>query len=621
MKEKSDARPYSFIRRGFSLLSAIIGFIARLFVALCLFGIGVMLVFAITGGPVPEVPKDSVLIWNPQGALVDEVDSQRAALLGKYFLGEEFNKTRVADLVTVLKRAAQDSRIRLVLLKLDGMGEAGMAQLQELTAAIRSFQTSGKPVIASSLRYNQLQYVLAAQAGKVYLDPIGDVELKGFGIYPHYFKDALDTLGIGVNVFRVGKYKSAVEPFVRRDMSPDAREESAVWLGGLWNIYKEGVATGRHFKLDVIDGYIADYVNRLAAQNGDAARTALKAGLVDKLVTEEEVQQELGKSAGVDPDTGLYRRIDDRDYLRAIDAEQTGSRKKKIGLIVISGPIVEGEGWPGVAGAETIAELLRKGRKDKEFAALVLRVNSPGGSLYASETIRRQVAAVREAGKPIVVSMSSVAASGGYWIAVNANQIWAEDSTITGSIGIFSLQPSVYQMLQKLGITTDSVESAPLAGAMRLDRPLSRDAQRILQFQVDQGYDRFVKLVAEGRGLSVEAVQQLAQGRVWTGRDAMGIGLVDHVGGLDGASDAAARLAGVSEGQYSLVPAGKPRGVLERLVDRAKKIGERSGLDGLLPAEVARRLTSLRTASSLAWMNDRKGIYVYCPCEPDFGAR
>ena len=621
MKEKSDARPYSFIRRGFSLLSAIIGFIARLFVALCLLGIVVMLVFAITGGPVPEVPKDSVLIWNPQGALVDEVDSQRAALLGKYFLGEEFNKTRVADLVTVLKRAAQDPRIRLVLLKLDGMGEAGMAQLQELTAAIRSFQTSGKPVIASSLRYNQLQYVLAAQAGKVYLDPIGDVELKGFGIYPHYFKDALDTLGIGVNVFRVGKYKSAVEPFVRRDMSPDAREESAAWLGGLWNIYKEGVATGRHFKPDVIDGYIADYVNRLAAQNGDAARTALKAGLVDKLVTEEEVQQELGKSAGVDPDTGLYRRIDDRDYLRAIDAEQAGSRKKKIGLIVISGPIVEGEGWPGVAGAETIAELIRKGRKNKEFAALVLRVNSPGGSLYASETIRRQVAAVREAGKPIVVSMSSVAASGGYWIAVNANQIWAEDSTITGSIGIFSLQPSVYQMLQKLGITTDSVESAPLAGAMRLDRPLSRDAQRILQFQVDQGYDRFVKLVAEGRGLSVEAVQQLAQGRVWTGRDAMGIGLVDHVGGLDGASDAAARLAGVSEGQYSLVPAGKPRGVLERLVDRAKKIGERSGLDGLLPAEVERRLASLRTASSLAWMNDRKGIYVYCPCEPDFGAR
>jgi protease-4 len=618
MTEKSQARQHSFIRRGFSLFDAALRVVTRLFVAVCLLGIVVVVLFLLTGGPVPKVPKNAVLIWSPQGQLADEADSERSTVPGKYFFRGEFNKTRVADLVTVLKRAAKDPRIRMVLLKPEGMGRAGMAQLQELTAAIRGLETTGKSVIATSVRYNQLQYLLAAQARKVYLDPIGDVELKGFGIYPHYFKDALDKFGIGVDVFRVGKYKAAVEPFMRRDMSPDAREEHAVWLNGLWAVYKDEVAAGRRFEPEKLDRYVGEYADLLAAQNGDAARTALEAGLVDQLVTDEDLQRELDKTVGVDPDAGSYARIDDRDYLRATRAEQAISVEKKIGLIAISGPIVEGESWPGVAGAETITDLIRRGYKNKKIAALVLRVNSPGGSLYASEKVRRQVAAAREAGKPVVVSMSSMAASGGYWIAVNANQIWAEDSTITGSIGIFSLQLSVQQFLERLGITSDSVETTPLAGAMRLDRPLTPDARRILQSQVDQGYDRFVKLVAEGRGLSVEAVNQVAQGRVWTGRDGLRLGLVDRVGGLDAAVEAAARLAGIAEGQYILEPISRPRKFFEQLADRAGKIGVRIGLDETLPAWFRERIGY---HFSLAWMNDPRGIYVYCPWEPDLGAQ
>jgi protease-4 len=361
-------------------------------------------------------------------------------------------------------------------------------------------------------------------------------------------------------------------------------------------------------------------VEDLAAQSGDAAQAALKAGLVDKLATDEELQQELGKLVGIDPDTGAYWQIDDRDYLRATNAERATARSSKIGLIVISGPIVEGESWSGVAGADTIADLIRSGYKNKDIAALVLRINSPGGSLYASEKIRRQVLAAREAGKPIVVSMSSMATSGGYWVAVNANQIWAEDSTITGSIGIFSLQLSVNQLMERLGVNTDSVETTPWAGAMRFDRPLSPDAKRVIQLQVNHGYDRFVTLVSEGRGLSVEAVKQIAQGRVWTGRDAIRIGLVDQVGGLDAATKSAARLAGIAEGQSALVPIRPPHKLLKQLLDRAVKVSEQSAVEEMLPASLHQRIHPFGANLSLGWMNDEKGIYAFCPCQPDLGA-
>lgn len=620
MTDKSDNRQYAGIRRAFSLFDTFLGVITRLFITLFLLGFVVTLVLLMTGGPAPRVPEKAVLVWAPQGTLVDESESERASTLGRYFFGEQFKKTQVADLVTVLNRAANDSRIKMAVLRLEDMGAGGMAQLQELTAAIRNFETKGKSVIASSLRYTQPQYLLAAQAQKVYLDPIGDIELKGFGLYQHYFKELLDKFGISVNVSRVGKYKSAAEPFIRADMSLDAREENTAWLDTLWNIYKTEVATGRRFQPDVIDRYVGHYVEELAAQNGDAAQAALKAGLVDKLATDEELQQELGKLVGIDPDTGAYWQIDDRDYLRATNAERATARSSKIGLIVISGPIVEGESWSGVAGADTIADLIRSGYKNEDIAALVLRINSPGGSLYASEKIRRQVLAAREAGKPIVVSMSSMATSGGYWVAVNANQIWAEDSTITGSIGIFSLQLSVNQLMERLGVNTDSVETTPWAGAMRFDRPLSPDAKRVIQLQVNHGYDRFVTLVSEGRGLSVEAVKQIAQGRVWTGRDAIRIGLVDQVGGLDAATKSAARLAGIAEGQYALVPIRPPQKLLKQLFDRAVKVNEQTAFEEMLPAWFQQRIRRFGANLSLGWMNDEKGIYAFCPCQPDLGA-
>lgn len=385
-------------------------FMARLAVALFYLGVLVGLWFLFTGGPAPTVPDRAVLVWAPQGDLTERPDAGNR--LARSFWGGKPDHTRLADLITVLDRAAGDDRIRLVRLKLDDMGHAGLAQLQELADAIRRFRKSGKPVIATSYRYDQGQYILAAQAKKICLDPMGDVLLKGFGSYHYYFGKVLGELGIRAHVFRVGQYKSAVEPFVRNDMSAAAREESRALLSSLWNVYKQEIAAGRPQMPGSIDDYVSRYGDRIAAERGDSARTALEAGLVDELVTAEQISVKPASLFG--PDAEPYRPIDDRDYLAATDAERSGRPPKAVGLIVVSGAIVEGRSLPGMAGADTLAGLIERGRKDEDVSALVVRVDSPGGGMDAAEKIRRQLVLTRDQGKPVIVSMADVAASGGY---------------------------------------------------------------------------------------------------------------------------------------------------------------------------------------------------------------
>lgn len=610
----------AMVKRIFSALWYLIVVVWRVLITLFVLASLALMFFIVKGPPTPHVGDKVALIWAPQGSVVEHSELGPGALIRR-ITAEKPQQTLLRGLVTALRRAASDPRIAMAVLRLDDLSQAGMAQLQELGGAIRAFRASGKKVIAYAQSYSQQQYYLAALADKVYLDPMGAVLLQGFGVYQHYFKDALDALGVKVHVFRVGQYKSAVEPFMRNDMSPQARQENLAWLHTLWNIYKTDVADSRGLPPKAIDHYIDNLPAELATHNGDTAALARSAGLVDKLATPAELHAEVAKTVGVDQRTGGFRGIDNLDYLQATGGLQAGDPPGKVGLIVMEGPIADGESQPGVVGGDTVAYQIHKARRDESIAALILRVNSPGGSATASEVIRRAVAATRKAGKPVVVSMSTVAASGGYWAAMNANQIWAEASTLTGSIGIFGLLPNFQTPLEKLGIHTDWVSTHVLTGALRPDRPLSPEAARIVQLVVDKGYQRFIHRVAQARGMSVEAVDQIAQGRVWSGRDAKRLGLVDRLGGLRQAAEAAAALAGLQKGRFMLVPVSATSSLGERVLQHfvtlaaqrldAKRLSMPNWFDWLVPL---RNETML-----LTWLHDPQAAYAYCPCWPDLG--
>ncbi len=595
----------------------ILDLLRRIFFTLVFLAIVAALVYVFFGRyHAAQVPDGAALVWVPRGDLVDRAAEGERSLVAK-ILGEAPSSTRVADLVTALQRAADDSRIRLAVLRLDQLGAAGMAQLQELAGAIAQFRKSGKKVIAYAPAYDQRAYYLAAQADEIYMDPMGRVDLQGFGVYQHYFKELLDTIGVQVHVFRVGKYKSAVEPFIRNDMSPAARAADRAWLGTLWNAYRHDVASARKLAPGAIQSYITGYADHLEAEAGDTARVAKNAGLVDGLMPVSQLRRKIAGMVGLAPGGDTFRQIGDREYLAATGGAVRGSSSgHEIGLVVIEGAIVDGAGGYGTAGGDTIAAMIRKARRDHNIAALVLQVNSPGGSVFASEEIRREVERTREVGKPVVVSMSNVAASGGYWVSMNANQIWAHTTTITGSIGIFGIVPTFEKPLNAIGIHTDGLGTTPRAGAFRLDRPLSAAVERSLQASIDHGYQVFVSSVAQARGMSVDAVDRIAQGRVWSGADAKRIGLVDHIGGLDDAARAAARLAGLRPGRYQLHP-------IMPEEDRATRLLRR--LYGtvavpVLPQWLSNVIRSQAVAAlQLDWLDDPHFMYARCFCRPDLG--
>ncbi|MDN5871022.1 MAG: signal peptide peptidase SppA [Nitrococcus sp.] len=607
------------VKRFFSTLWYLIVVVWRVLFAAFVLSLVVLVFLAIKGPPEPQVGNEVALLWAPQGSVVETNELGPDALVRR-IIGGKPQQTSLRGLVSALRRGAADPRISMVVLRLDDLAQAGMAQLQELGSAISAFRASGKQVIAYAQSYTQQQYYLAALANKVYLDPMGAVLLQGFGVYQHYFEDALDKLGVKVHVFRVGQYKSAVEPFMRNDMSPQARKENEAWLHTLWDIYKTDVAEARGLPAQTIDRYINELPVKLAAHDGNTAALARSAGLVDKLVTPAQLRAEVAATVGVDPQTGDFRHIGNLDYVQATGGLQSDNQPGKLGLIVIEGPIADGESRPGVVGGDTVARQIRTARRDESIAALVLRVNSPGGSATASEVIRRAVAATRQAGKPVVVSMSSVAASGGYWAAMNANQIWAQPSTLTGSIGIFGLLPNFHALLEDLGIHTDWVRTHALTGALRPDRPLTAEAARIVQLVIEQGYEQFIHRVAEAREMSVSAVHEVAQGRVWSGRAANHLGLVDRLGGLRQAAAAAAKLAGLQEDGFMLVPVPAASTLGERLLRPFLSLTQRLRAEHLpIAGWLERWLAESGEPLPLSWLHDPKATYAYCPCWPDLG--
>ncbi len=568
---------------------------------------------------IPIVPRSAALVIAPEGELVEQLTSTPVRRAFGQASGGPAPETLLRDVTDAIAAAKSDARIKLIVLDLGSLESSGLSKLQEIGAALRDFRASGKRVVVAADSLDQSQYYLASQAGEVYLDPMGMVYLDGFSYYRMFLKDAIDKLGVDVNVFRAGTYKSYTDQFSRSDMAPSERDESSVWLNALWNSYQQDVTRARSLPAGALNEFITEEPAALLAVNGDAAKLALQRGLVTALKSRRQVADELKVLVGEDEDSHSFNSIAMNQYLASVRSKHVLKSKSdsKVGVIVASGEILDGHQPPGTIGGESTADLLRQARYDNAVKAVVLRVDSPGGSMFASEQILREVQSLRKAGKPVVVSMSTYGASGGYYISAAANQIFASPTTLTGSIGVFSVVPTFQHSLEKLGIKVDGLGTTALAGDMRQDRALTPAARQILQSSVDHAYAEFLRRVGDGRKKTVEDVDKIAQGRVWAGVDAQRIGLVDHLGGLKDATDAAAKLAQLGadyDVDYIETELNLREQLLMQLRSETVYMGE---LAGIVPQRsgIERILDPvLEQARAIARLNDPRGLYAYCWC-------
>ncbi|MEM6457369.1 MAG: signal peptide peptidase SppA, partial [Acidobacteriota bacterium] len=468
------------------------------------------------------------------------------------------------------------------------------------------------------------RFHLATAADEIHLHPEGLVLLEGYGQYRTYYKEGLDRFGIQYHVFRVGDYKSAVEPYVRNDMSEEAREANLDWLGDVWTNYLQDVAAARSLDPDAIARFIEEMPTRVRAEQGDIALAALENGLVDQLSHRDAVRDRLIELVGRAADGDGFRRIGHAAYVAQLDARpsEAGTSDGTVGVIVARGTILDGEQPPGTIGGDTVAKLVRQAREDDDIAAIVLRVDSGGGSAFASEVIRRELALARDAGKPVVVSMGSVAASGGYWIATSSDEIWASPSTITGSIGIFGLFPTIDQPLNRyLGMNVDGVGTTSFAGALRPDRPLEPKLGETIQLVIEDGYRDFLERVANAREMTIEEVDAVAGGRVWSGEDAQRVGLVDQLGDLDAAIASAGQLAALGD-DPRVTWVAKELTFQEQLFSQLAETAVRwrgPAADAgarwtMTPRHALARFVESRYAELAMW-NDPRGVYAHCLCE------
>jgi protease-4 len=570
----------------------------------------------------PQVPEGAALVLAPRGVLVEELAGTSRERLAARLTGLSPARREVLlrDVLDALRLARDDDRIKAAYLEPDRL-HGSMSKLMEVQRALLDFRSGGKPVVAYAEQAQDGPYYLMAAADEVYLHPDGLLVLDGFGGYRPYYKEALDRFGIDVHVFRVGEYKSAVEPYLRRDMSPEAREAAEAVLQDLWGEWLADVSRGREREVDELRQWIERWPDHVDEARGDVARAALDAGLVDHLAHRDEVRTRMIELVGENDEGTSFEKVDLATYLaaRAEDRPWKGGGEG-VAVVVAAGDVLDGDQPPGRIGADSTSRLIRRARENEKARAVVLRVDSGGGSVFASDVIRRECTLVHDAGKPLVVSMSSVAASAAYAISSPADEIWASPATITGSIGIFALFPSVPDALERyLGVSLDGVGTTPWTDALNPGRPLDPRVAGAIQTIVDEGYDHFVTQVAEARGQTWKEVDRVARGRVWSGRDALELGLVDRMGDLDDAIASAAEKAGLEEG-YAVFVVERERSLRERVLERLL------GVVGMLapapsepsplpPPSVARELRRIEgDLGRLALWNDPRGLYGHCLC-------
>ncbi len=608
-------RFFGAIWRGLNGLRKVLHLVLLLFIFMMFFGA--------LSGPAPQLlPQSAALVIQPVGALVEQVAGDPYDRAVAELVGDAPLQTLVSDVVDALRYAREDDSIELVHLDLSAFAGAGLSKLQRVASAIDSFRESGKRVIASADFYGQSNYYLAAHADEIYMHPEGLVYLRGYGSYRNYFKDAIDLLRIDWNVFRVGTHKSFVEPYERMDMSPEDRESRLNLINQLWQMYEADVVAARGLPEGAIDDYAENFIANTDAANGDVSRVAVDRGLVDELLGRAELRELMQDYVGVDSnDDSDYSSVSMQAYLkqaRLLKGER--GKSENVAVIVAAGDILNGTQPPGTIGGDSTAKLLRRALSDESVKAVVLRVDSSGGSMFASEVISDEIQALREAGKPVVASMGSVAASGGYWISVVADRVIASPSTITGSIGVFGMFPTFQRTLETVGIATDGVGTTPWSGELRPDRAMSDDAKRLFQLIIEDGYNHFVSGVAERRGLEMEYVDSIAQGQVWTGNDAFENGLVDQLGDFDDAIAAAAELAGLEEGVYGRKFIEKQLSPTEQMILDLLSVFRLAGIDvadiAPEPGPIKVFAGKLQTLlEQVTRFNDPRGVYTHCFCE------
>lgn len=583
---------------------------------------------AAAGNPsLPVVPEKVALILAPEGRLVEELSGDAFDRALARASGETRGEVLVRDVVDAIQAAATDKRIRVLVIDGSHFAGGGLTKLEDVARAIAVFRNSGKPVLAYGQYFDQAQYHLAAQADQVWLDPLGAVAIDGYSAYRTFYRGTLDKFAVDINVFRAGSHKSYGDMFTRETMSPEEKADAAAWLGDVWQVYQGDVAVRRRLAPTALQEQAEQLASRLTELHGDMAQLALKERLIDRIATADEFEERVKQLAGEDEDSHSFNGIDAADYLRVVHSSEVlrpaaGDSDRRIAVLVASGEIVNGEAPGGTVGGDTLAAALRELRFDEDVKAVVLRIDSPGGSMLASEVVRREVLALKAAGKPVVASFASVAASGGYYIAAAADEIVAQPATITGSIGVFAIIPTFERTLGKLGMTVDGIGTTPLAGSMTLERTLPDDVKRIVQLGVDDAYHRFVTIVAEGRGKKYADIDALAQGKVWSGSDAKEVGLVDTLGGMDVAIAAAARRAQLAPG-YRIDYREPPLDWTARLFIGAQaKSAEAMVALGLrrtpTPAErlLRRGLGDMELAlQGYGRLNDPRGLNAWCACD------
>ena len=621
-------RPFSLLRRGLAGLWWLVDVTRRTLLNLLFVLLVVLVVFAFASRETPALQDNTALVLALEGPLVEEmpgsVRDNAIARLG----GESMHITRLRDVLAVLDAAEKDPQIARVVLMLDDFQGAGLASLREVAAAIEHFKASGKQVVAWGSGYDQRQYYLAAHASEVLMHPLGSVYLDGYGRLRNYYRDALDKLGVGVSLVRVGTFKSAAEPFIANGPSEAATQADTELYRALWATYVEGIERARQLTPGSTQALIDELPERLLAAQGDTARLALEARQVDALKTVDELRALMIERGARDDGAHTFRQVSFGDYLARITpvVEPTGDA---VGVVVAEGEIVDGKAPGGAVGGLSTAALVRQARENDAIKALVLRVNSPGGSVVGSELVRRELELTRAAGKPVVVSMGNVAASGGYWIATASDEVIADPATVTGSIGVFALLPHAHEAINKLGVHAEGVTTTWLGAAGDPRREPDPRFLGLLQTSVDRIYANFIGKVAQARKTTPQQIDAVAQGRVWTGAQALERGLVDSLGGLDAAIASAALRAKLAndkdtKGGFRVTYIDREAGRVEQLLEAFGTAAAQSVASHfdwrLVPARLADGLSG-PIRHDLGWLadltNGRKpfAAVTHCLCD------
>jgi protease-4 len=580
-----------------------------------------MLFFGVLSDEAPPIlPEKAALVIKPVGMLVEQLNGDPYERALGELMGQSQPQTLVQDVVDALDHASTDKRIAAVHLELSSLAGGGIDKLRRISDAVVEFKKSGKPVIASADFFMQQGYYIAAHADEIYMNPEGAIFLQGYGTYRTYYKDAIELLRIDWNVFRVGTHKSFVEPYTRMDMSPEDRESRQRLVDYMWDSYQADVVEARGMTANGIHDYAENLIAHTKIAGGDLGVAARDRGLVDKLLGRTELKDVMIAHVGEsDSDDTTYSAVGMNEYLSQLSLRRDKkANSQNVAVVIASGSILDGSQPPGTIGGESTAALLRKARKDDSVKAVVLRVDSGGGSAFASEVIAEEVRALRAADKPVVASMGSVAASGGYWISMDADRIYASPTTITGSIGILGMFPTFQRTLATIGIATDGVGTTPWSGQLRPDREMNDDAKQLIQTLINDGYQDFIQGVASGRELDVDYVDKIGQGQVWSGEEALANGLVDELGGLEDAIAGAAELAEMDD--YGEILIEKELSSTQQMILDLLSIAKTLGVD---PAALATAPSPIELfanhlhelLASVAQFNDPLGMYSHCFCE------